>query len=144
MTLARSIRTTLFISTSILLSSVVSAQTVQGAGATFPEPIYKKWFAKFQQATNTAVNYQAVGSGAGVTQLKNKGVDFGASDAPLTSDEEKGMPASVVHIPTVGGAVSLVYNIPGVGSGLKFTPEVVAGIFLGQIKSWNDPAIFVW
>ena len=139
MTYTQSFRTALVLSASLLASSFASAQTIQGAGATFPEPIYKKWFAKFQQVTNSAVNYQAVGSGAGVTQLKNKGVDFGASDAPLTADEEKGMPGPVVHIPTVGGAVALVYNIPGVGTGLKFTPEAVVGIFLGQIKTWNDP-----
>ncbi|HZP80953.1 MAG TPA: phosphate ABC transporter substrate-binding protein PstS [Chthonomonadaceae bacterium] len=119
----------------------VSAQTIEGAGATFPAPIYKQWFAKFQQATGTNVNYQAVGSGAGINALKTRTVDFGASDAPLSEAEEAGMPGPVVHIPTVGGAVVLSYNLPGVGSGLRFTPEIIAGIYLGKIKSWRDPAI---
>src|SRR5262249_38773053 len=113
----------------------------EGAGATFPAPIYKQWFAKFQQATGTSVNYQAIGSGAGYNALKAKTVDFGASDAPLSPAEESALPGPVVHIPTVGGAVANTYNLPGVGSGLRFTPQIIAGIFLGKIKSWRDPAI---
>ncbi len=123
----------------ILISA--QSQTIQGAGATFPEPIYRQWFARYQQATRVSVNYQAVGSGAGVTQLKNKTVDFGASDAPLSAEEERSMPGLVVHIPTVGGAVVLTYNLPGVPNGLHFTPEIIAGIFLGKIKSWGDASL---
>lgn len=117
-----------------------SAQ-IQGSGATFPAPIYTKWFAEFQQQTGKAINYQAVGSGAGYNALKTKSVDFAASDAPLTPAEEAAMPGPVVHIPTVGGAVALSYNLPGIGNGLQFTPEVISGIFLGKIKTWADPRI---
>lgn len=119
----------------------VAAQTIEGAGATFPAPIYKQWFAKFQQATGSSVNYQAVGSGAGINALKTRTVDFGASDAPLSEAEEAGMGGPIVHIPTVGGAVALGYNLPGIGSGLRFTPEILAGIYLGKIKNWRDPAL---
>ncbi len=125
----------------INLTCVIHAQTIQGAGATFPEPIYKLWFARFQQSAKISVNYQAVGSGAGITQLQNRTVDFGASDAPLSAEEEKSMPGPVIHIPTVGGAVVLTYNLPGIPNGLHFTPEIIAGIFLGKIKSWGDGAI---
>ncbi len=124
-----------------LVTVNTSAQTLQGAGATFPYPIYKEWFTKFQQATGVGVNYQSVGSGQGYNALKAKTVDFGASDAPLTAEEERAMPAPVVHIPTVGGAVVLGYNVPGVGAGLRLTSDIVAGIFLGKITKWNDPAI---
>jgi len=123
-----------------VLSGTAQAQ-LKGAGATFPEPIYKKWFAGFQMATGTTVDYQAVGSGAGINAIKNRTVDFGASDAPLNESEEASMPAPVVHIPTVGGAVVLTYNLPGAPQGLQFTPQIIGGIFLGNIKSWADPAI---
>lgn len=118
-----------------------SAQTVEGAGATFPYPIYKQWFAKFKQATGISVNYQSIGSGAGYNAIKNKTVDFGASDAPLSAAEEAAMPGPVVHIPTVGGAVALSYNLPGVGAGLRLTSDIIAGIYLGHIKTWNDAKI---
>ncbi len=122
----------------IMAPQAASAQAIEGAGATFPAPIYKEWFAKFQGATGISVNYQAVGSGAGIAAIKNRTVDFGASDAPLSSAEEAAMPGPVVHIPTVGGAVAMTYNLPGVPNGLKFTPEIISGIFLGHIKEWND------
>jgi phosphate transport system substrate-binding protein len=127
----------------VLLTATSStfAQTIQGAGATFPYPIYKEWFAKFQETTKINVNYQSVGSGAGIKALQTKTVDFGASDAPLSTEEERAMPAPVIHVPTVGGAIALCYNIPGVGSGLRLTPEIVTNIFLGKIKKWNDPAL---
>lgn len=123
-----------------LLPQLAQAQ-IRGAGATFPEPIYKQWFARFQQATGTSVDYQAVGSGQGINSIRNKTVDFGASDAPLNPSEEASMPSPVVHIPTVGGAVVITYNVPGIGAGLRFTPEIIAGIFLGQVKTWSDPRI---
>lgn len=123
-----------------LLSGAAQAQ-LKGAGATFPEPIYKKWFAEFQAQTKTSVDYLAVGSGAGIKAIHDKTVDFGASDAPLSESEEGGMPGAVVHIPTVGGAVVLTYNLPGNPQGLQFTPQIIGGIYLGNIKSWADPAI---
>ena len=125
----------------LAMQASTQAQTIQGAGATFPYPIYKQWFAKFQTATNVSVNYQSVGSGAGIKALQTKTVDFGASDAPLSAEEEKAMPAPVVHIPTVGGAVALCYNLPSTGSGIRLTSDIVASIFMGKIKKWNDPAI---
>ena len=123
------------------LAPIGASAQIRGAGATFPAPIYAKWFAEFQQQTGKSVDYQAVGSGAGYNALKNKTVDFGASDAPLSAAEEASMPGPVVHIPTVGGAVVLSYNLPGVGSGLQFTAEIISDIFLGKIKSWADPRI---
>jgi len=118
-----------------------AAAQVHGAGATFPEPIYRQWFAGFLKATGVSVDYQAVGSGQGVKSVHDKTVDFGASDAPLSAKEEADMPGPVVHIPTVGGAVVLTYELPGVASGLRLTPDVIADIFLGKIKNWSDPRI---
>ncbi len=128
---------------SVLLATnaTAGAQTIQGAGATFPYPIYKEWFAKFQTATNISVNYQSVGSGAGIKAFQTKTVDFGASDAPLSAEEEKAMPGPVVHIASIGGALALSYNLPGLGSGIRLTPEIVSGIFMGKITKWNDAAI---
>lgn len=123
------------------VASVVCGAQVRGSGATFPAPIYSKWFAAFQAATRVSVDYQAVGSGAGINALKNRQVDFGASDAPLSPSEEASMPGPVVHIPSVGGAVAVTYNVPGVTHGLKLTPDVIAGIFLGKISNWADPRI---
>lgn len=117
--------------------------SVTGVGATFPYPIYSKWFNIYQKKTGTSINYQALGSGAGIQQLKVGTADFGASDAPLSNSELKTMPRSVVHIPTVAGSVVLTYNIKGVGNGLKLTPEIVSGIYLGKIRSWNSHAIKV-
>ena len=114
---------------------------IRGSGATFPAPIYSKWFAAFQSATKVAVDYQAVGSGQGINALKNRQVDFGASDAPLSPQEEAAMPEPVVHIPSVGGAVAVTYNLPGVPVGLKLTPELLSGIFLGKVANWADPKI---
>ncbi len=121
--------------------STVDAQSLEGAGATFPKPIYLKWFATFKTATGTTVNYNGVGSGAGVKALKDKTVDFGASDAPLSAVEEGQMPGGVVHIPTVGGAVVLGYNVVGVPANLKLTGEIISEIYLGKIKTWNDNKI---
>jgi len=114
------------------------ALDLSGAGATFPYPIYSKWFDVYGQKTNVRINYQSIGSGGGIKQLLAKTVDFGASDAPLSDAEIQAMPAPVAHIPTVAGAVVMAYNLPGVGKGLRLTPEVIAGIFLGTITRWND------
>ncbi len=130
------------IAVSILAGGATCASgQIRGSGATFPAPIYTQWFAGFRASGGTSVDYQAVGSGAGINALKNRQVDFGATDAPLTASEEAAMPEPVVHIPTVGGAVALSYNLPGVPTGLHLNSDVIAGIFLGQITSWVDPRI---
>ncbi len=116
---------------------------LMGAGATFPNPLYVKWMDAYAKANpDVKINYQSVGSGAGIKQLQEGTVDFGGSDAPLNAEETTGMKGgSVVHLPMVAGAVVLAYNLPGINSGLKLTPEVVANIYLGKIKKWNDKQI---
>jgi len=115
--------------------------TLTGAGATFPYPIYSKWFDTYRQKTGIAINYQSIGSGAGIQQLRAGTVDFGASDAPLADSALAAMPHPVLHVPTVGGAVVLAYNLPGVTQPVKLSAELVAGIFLGDVKAWNDPRL---
>ena len=115
--------------------------SLTGAGATFPYPLYSKWFDEYKAKTGVAINYQSIGSGGGIQQLKAGTVDFGASDAPLDDAQLKEMPRAVVHVPTVGGAVVLAYNLPGTGAAVRLTPEAIAGIFLGTLKTWNAPAI---
>jgi len=118
------------------------AVKLQGAGATFPNPLYQKWISEFDKANpNVHIDYQSIGSGGGIKQLQAQTVDFGASDAPMTDDELKASPATVVHIPTVLGAVVVTYNLTGISSALKFSPDVVADIFLGKITKWNDARI---
>jgi phosphate transport system substrate-binding protein len=117
--------------------------TLNGAGATFPQPVYQEWASRFQKTTGTTVNYQGIGSGGGIAQFTAGTVDFGASDAAMTDDEEaaakqKGDP---VHIPTVLGAVTVSYNLSGVKTGLKLDGPTVANIFLGKVTKWNDPSI---
>lgn len=117
------------------------AVSLTGAGATFPYPLYTKWISEFtRDKPNVKINYQSIGSGGGIRQITERTVDFGASDAPM-SDEQIGKAAGILHIPTCLGAVVLTYNLEGVPSGLKITPEAAAGIFLGKIKEWDDPAI---
>jgi phosphate transport system substrate-binding protein len=125
---------------SLLASSTVFAQEITGAGATFPAPIYSKWAADYNKATGVKVNYQSVGSGAGIKQIDSKTVDFGASDMPLTDDEltKKGQ----IQFPTVIGGVVPVINIKGINPGqLKLTGQVLGDIFLGKITKWDDAAI---
>src|SRR3954463_5580910 len=113
---------------------------INGAGATFPFPLYSKWFSTYNKIhPDVQINYQSIGSGGGIKQVTEKTVDFGASDAPM-SDEELSRAQGIQHIPTVMGAVVLVYNVPGLQS-LRLTPETLAGIFLGKISNWNDPAL---
>ncbi|MFL5362939.1 MAG: phosphate ABC transporter substrate-binding protein PstS [Myxococcales bacterium] len=113
---------------------------INGAGATFPFPLYSKWFSTYNKMhPEVQINYQSIGSGGGIKQVTEKTVDFGASDAPM-SDEELSRAQGIQHIPTVMGAVVLVYNVPGLQS-LRLTPETLAGIFLGKISNWNDPAL---
>ena len=126
------------------ISVALSAQTIQinGAGATFPNPIYSKWFSEYNKLhSNVQINYQPLGSGAGIKQLTSNTVFFGATDGPMTDAQLAAAPGKILHIPTVLGAVVPVYNIPGVSQELKFTGQVLASIFLGKITKWNDPAI---
>ena len=126
----------------LVLCVTASAQSLNGAGATFPNPIYQKWFTQYSTAHHgVQINYQSLGSGAGIRQITAGTVDFGASDGPMTDEQLSQAPVKVLHIPTVLGAVVPAYNISSVKQELKFTPEVLAGIFLGKINNWNDPAI---
>jgi phosphate transport system substrate-binding protein len=127
-----------------LATGVTAQQTLQinGAGATFPNPIYSKWFSEYNKLhPNVQINYQSLGSGAGIRQLTNQTVFFGATDGPMTADQLLAAPGKVLHFPTVLGAVVPVYNIPGVTTQLKFTGGLLADIFLGKVTKWNDPAI---
>jgi phosphate transport system substrate-binding protein len=119
-----------------------SGAQLTGAGATFPNPLYAKWFSEYATKTGVKINYQSIGSGGGIRQLSEQTVDFGASDAPM-SDEElaKAKGGAVLHIPTALGAVVVTYNLPGVAAPLKLTGEVVAAIYQGQVKRWNDARI---
>jgi phosphate transport system substrate-binding protein len=118
-----------------------AAGALTGAGATFPYPLYTKWISEYGTETpGLRINYQSIGSGGGIRQITERTVDFGASDAPMTEEQLAKAPG-IVHIPTCLGAVALAYNLEGVPSGLKLTPEAVSGIFLGSIKEWDDPAI---
>lgn len=112
-----------------------------GAGATFPYPIYSKWFHEYAQNTGVKINYQAIGSGGGIRQLTERTVDFGASDAPMSDEEMSKVAVKVLHFPTVIGAVAVTYNLPEMNTSLKFTPDVLADIFLGKITKWNDSRI---
>ena len=119
--------------------------TLTGAGATFPAPIYQKWFSKYQQMGKAQINYQPNGSGAGIKGVTEGTIDFGASDMPLSDEQLKSYRDKngfdVLLFPTVLGAVVPTYNVPGVTQELNFTPEALAGIFLGKITKWNDPAL---
>ena len=133
----------------LALGGIVLAQNallINGAGATFPNPIYSKWFDEYHKANpSVAINYQSVGSGAGIKQATDGTVDFGASDGPMSDEQLKAYSdkhgSGILHFPTVLGAVVPTYNIPNVNATLNFTPEALAGIFLGRITKWNDPAI---
>ncbi len=132
----------------LVVASIASAGAllVNGAGATFPNPIYSKWFNEYhKQNGNIEINYQSVGSGAGIKQVTDGTVDFGASDGPMNDEQLKAFQVKhgfgILHFPTVLGADVPTYNIPGVTATLNFTPETLAGIFLGKITKWNDPAI---
>lgn len=118
------------------------AQDLNGAGGSFPNPIYQKWFSEYSSAhQGVHINYQSVGSGAGIRQVSTGTVDFGASDGPMSDQQLKESKVPILHIPTVLGAVVPVYNVPGVSGDLKFAPEVIAGIYLGVITKWNDANI---
>ena len=132
------------LSAALLLGAPARAQTVQinGAGATFPFPIYSKWFDEYhKQHPDVEINYQLIGSGGGIRQLMNETVFFGASDGPMTNEQLAAAPGAIPHFPTVLGGVVPSYNIPGVTANLKFTGAVLAEIYLGKITKWNDPAV---
>jgi phosphate transport system substrate-binding protein len=125
-----------------LIGSAGASTLINGAGATFPYPLYSKWFAEYAKIDPTVqFNYQSIGSGGGIKQILAQTVDFGASDKFLSDEEMKGAPGKLLHIPTVMGAVVVTYNLPGIGKGLKLTSENVADIFLGKITMWNDAKI---
>src|SRR6516165_12410262 len=118
-----------------------AATQLQGAGATFPAPLYQCWIAEYtKSAPDTQINYQAVGSGAGIKQFTQNLVAFGASDAAMKDDEIAAVKQGVVLIPATAGSIVLAYNLPGIEN-LKLSREAYAGIFLGKVKRWNDPAI---
>ena len=117
--------------------------TITGAGSSFDNPLFSKMFAVYYDSTKTQINYQSVGSGTGISQLTNKTIDFGASDAPMNSKQDSAAVAPVLHIPITAGAVVISYNLPDVKDVLKFTPDIIANIYLGKITKWNDPAIAV-
>ena len=121
---------------------VMGQTTLNGAGATFPYPMYSKWFSEYNKLhPDVQINYQSIGSGGGIRQVLNGTVDFGASDGPMSDEQLAQSKTKILHIPTVLGAVVPAYNVPGVGGEVKFTPEALAGIYLGKIQNWNDPAI---
>ena len=126
----------------ITSGAAIAATKLQGAGATFPNPIYQRWVNEYQKShPGVAIDYQSIGSGGGIKQIIAKTVDFGASDAPMSQKEMSSAGAPIVHIPMVAGAVVPAYNLPGFSGDLKLTGEVIADIFMGKIQNWNDPKI---
>jgi phosphate transport system substrate-binding protein len=129
----------LFSATAVLASADAP---LKGSGATFPQPLYDKWFKEYTAIDpGVSFKYYGIGSGGGIKAIMSESVDFGATDKFLSDDELKGAPAQLLHIPTVMGAVAITYNLPGIRSGLRLTPDILAKIYLGTISRWNDPAI---
>jgi phosphate transport system substrate-binding protein len=123
-------------------TTLAAAVQINGAGATFPQPIYSKWFSEYNKLhPDVQINYQPLGSGAGIRQVTERTVFFGATDGPMTNDQLLAAPGKLIHLPTVLGAVVPIYNVPGLSQELKFSGPVLANIFLGKITKWNDPAI---
>ena len=151
--LARSVRVVAWLTTLVVLVASIGCNggggagstgpvSLHGAGASFPNPLYQKWVSEYGNLhQNTRIDYQSIGSGGGIKQLKEQTVDFGASDAPLKDEDAKSFPGEVVHIPTVLGAVVITYNLPGLNQPLRFSSDVIADIYLGKIKKWNDARI---
>ena len=142
----RTIKVLSVVAVLLAIGTVAIAQGGQvllnAAGATFPYPMYSKWFDVYHQAhPNIQINYQSIGSGGGIRQLLDKTVDFGASDGPMNDEQLKQASVPILHFPTVLGADVPSYNLPGVTVELNFTSEALAGIFLGKVTKWNDPAI---
>jgi phosphate transport system substrate-binding protein len=142
MTSIRRVLATLACAAALVAGAAAQKVQINGAGATFPYPIYSKWFSEYNKLhPNVEINYQSIGSGGGIRQLVNQTVFFGATDGPMTDQQLLAAPGKILHFPTVLGAVVPVYSIPGVSAELKFTGQVLADIFLGKIPKWNDPAI---
>ncbi len=137
------IRVTKLLALAVLLCSFASAQNALNAGgATFPYPIYSKWFSEYNKLhPDVQINYQSIGSGGGIRQVLAGTLDFGASDGPMSDEQLSQAKFKILHIPTVLGSVVPAYNIPGVNAELKFSPDVLADIFLGKITTWKDPRI---
>src|ERR1700756_3802350 len=134
-------KTLLTVGLLVLAMGTAQAQKLTAAGATFPYPIYSKWFNEYSTAhPGVEVNYASIGSGGGIAQVTKGLVDFGASDMPMNDEQLSSSPVKLIHIPTVLGAVVPVFNVPGVKD-LKFSPEVLADIYLGKINNWNDARI---
>ncbi|NPV90873.1 MAG: phosphate ABC transporter substrate-binding protein PstS [Firmicutes bacterium] len=112
---------------------------LNGAGASFPYPLYSRWIHEYSRIeSNVTINYQSIGSGAGIEQISKRVIDFGASDAPISDEKIQTMPGEIIHIPTAVGAVAITYNVPGLTQTLNFTPELLANIYLGKVTHWND------
>ncbi len=125
-----------------LVGAAAAQSTLNGAGATFPYPIYSKWFNEYHNVhSDVSINYQSIGSGGGIRQVTAGTVDFGASDGPMTDQQLADAKRKIFHLPTVLGAVVPAYNVPGVSGEIKFSGPVLADIFLGKITNWNDKAI---
>jgi len=137
------IRRVILVTALCIIAISASAETkLNGAGATFPYPIYSKWFSEYnKEHSDVQINYQSIGSGGGIRQVSAGTVDFGASDGPMTDEQLGQAKSKIYHIPTVLGAVVPVYNVPGVGSDLKFSGPLLANIFLGKVTNWNDASI---
>src|SRR3989344_186016 len=136
------LRVLLFALTCGTVPAAHAGDLINGAGATFPYPLYSKWFSEYQKIDSAVqINYQSIGSGGGIRQFLENTVDFGASDAPMTDEQLSKATTPVLHIPTVLGAVVMTYNLSGIAQGLILSGDVVADIFLGKITKWNDPRI---
>jgi phosphate transport system substrate-binding protein len=137
------IRQSLLIAAGVIgLGTPVVAQSLTGAGATFPNPIYTKWFDAYHKKTGIQINYQSIGSGGGIRQFTEGTVDFGATDGPMNESQIQAVNGNVLHVPTVLGAVVVTYNLPALGSTqLKFDGNVLVDIFMGRITKWNDGKI---
>ena len=135
-------RSLLLASSIVAISTPLAAQSLTGAGATFPNPIYTKWFDAYNKKTGVQINYQSIGSGGGIRQFTEGTVDFGASDGPMNESQIQAVNGNVLHVPTVIGAVAVSYNLPSLGATqLKFDGNLLVDIFMGRVTKWNDPKI---
>jgi phosphate transport system substrate-binding protein len=139
--IARSYSLALAFAGAVMAAAPLAAQDLNGAGASFPNIIYQKWTKDFEAKTKIKINYQSIGSGGGIKQFTEGVVDFGASDAPMTDEEQDKLKVPAFHIPTVLGAVVVTYNLPEAKQPLNLTGQVVADIFLGKVTKWNAPEI---
>src|SRR3954469_11842621 len=135
-------RSLLILGGMLAAAAPLAAQSLTGAGATFPNPIYTKWFDAYSKKTGIKINYQSIGSGGGIRQFTEGTVDFGASDGPMNESQIQAVNGNVLHVPTVIGAVAVTYNLPSLGTTqLKFDGNLLVDIFMGRVTNWNDPKI---